>query len=209
MTLPTPVRIFESRRAPNPRRVGIFLAEKGVEVERVELDIMGGEHFTKTHTDRAGTHHIPVIELSDGTHLSETVAICRYLEAVYPKPNLMGADPLEAATIEMWQRRVEMGLLMSIAQVIRHTVPAMNALEHVQVSEWGEANKPRVLKAMSDLNTRLATSAFIAGDRFTIADITAMVSVGFLRVLRQSIPDDCAALAAWHEKVSHRPSAAA
>ena len=94
MSLPTPVRIYESHRAPNPRRVGIFLAEKGVEVERVELDIMSGEHFQDAHMSRAGTHQIPVIELSDGTHLSETVAICRYLEALYPEPHLMGADPM-------------------------------------------------------------------------------------------------------------------
>lgn len=107
MSLPVPVRLFENRRAPNPRRVGIFLAEKGVELERVEIDIMAGEHFQDGHTARAGNHHVPVLELSDGTFLSETVAICRYLEALYPAPNLMGEDPLDAARIEMWQRRME------------------------------------------------------------------------------------------------------
>ncbi len=209
MSLPTPVRIFESRRAPNPRRVGVFLAEKGVEVERVELDIMSGEHYQDAHISRAGTHQIPVIELSDGSFLSETVAICRYLEALYPDPNLMGGDPLEVAQIEMWQRRVEMGLLLNIAQVIRHTIPAMNALEHVQVPDWGEACKPRVEKSLRDLNTRLEMSPFIACDRFTIADITASVAVGFMRVLRQNPPEDCVALNSWYANIKERPSSAA
>ncbi len=209
MSLPTPVRIFESRRAPNPRRVGVFLAEKDVEVERVELDIMSGEHYQDAHIARAGTHQIPVIELSDGSFLSETVAICRYLEALYPDPNLMGGDPLEVAQIEMWQRRVEMGLLLNIAQVIRHTIPAMNALEHVQVPDWGEACKPRVEKSLRDLNARLDVSPYIACERFTIADITASVAVGFMRVLRQNPPEDCAALNAWYANIRERPSSAA
>ena len=209
MALPTPVRIFENKRAPNPRRVGIFLAEKGVEVERVEIDIMAGEHFQPGHKDRADSHHVPLLELSDGTHLTETVAICRYLEALYPEPNLMGGNPLEAATIEMWQRRMEFGVLMPIAFVARHTIPAMQALEHVQVPEWGEANKPRMVAGLQDLNTRLTHAPYIAGDRFTIADITAWVALDFMRVLRAPLPDGTEALAAWHAKMRDRSSAAA
>lgn len=209
MTLPEPLRLYENRRAPNPRRVGIFLAEKGVEIERVEIDIMGGEHFQKGHTARAGNHHVPVLELSDGTCLSETVAICRYLEALYPEPNLMGADPLEAATVEMWQRRMEFSVLMPIAFVARHTIPAMQALEHVQVPEWGEANKPRMAAGLRDASSRLEGAAFIAGDRFTIADITAWVALDFMRVLRAPLPDGCDALAEWHKRMHTRPSAAA
>jgi glutathione S-transferase len=209
MTLPTPVRIYESRRAPNPRRVGIFLAEKGVEVERVEIDIMGGEHFQPGHKDRAGIHHVPLLELSDGSHLTETVAICRYLEALFPEPNLMGSDPLEAATIEMWQRRMEFNVLMPIAFVARHTIPAMQALEHVQVPEWGEANRPRMEAGLRGLDARLGASSFIAGDRFTIADITAWVALDFIRVLRAPLPGGCDALAKWHGQMRARASAAA
>ncbi|MGB0411048.1 MAG: glutathione S-transferase family protein [Pikeienuella sp.] len=209
MSLPTPVRLYESRRAPNPRRVGIFLAEKGVAVERVEIDIMGGEHFQGAHKSRAGNHHVPVLELSDGTCLSETMAICRYLEALYPEPSLMGADPLAAATIEMWQRRMEFSVLMPIAFVARHTIPAMQALEHVQVPEWGEANRPRMEAGLRELDARLCVSPHVAGEHFSVADITAWVALDFMRVLRTPLPEGCDALAEWHGRMHARPSAAA
>lgn len=209
MTMPALVRLFESRRAPNPRRVGIFLAEKGVEVDRVEVDIMGGEHFGDDHRGKAGSHHVPVAELADGTHLTETVAICRYVEALNPDPNLMGADPKEAAVIEMWQRRMEFSVLMNVAFVARHTIPAMQALETVQVPAWGEACVPRMEAALEALDQRLRASPYIAGDRFTIADITAWVALDFMRVLRRQPPETCAALVEWHGRMRARPSAAA
>lgn len=209
MNMPTPVRIYESRRAPNPRRVGIFLAEKGIELERVEVDIMSGEHFRDGHRGKAGTHHVPVLELSDGACLSETVAICRYVEALHPEPNLMGADPLETARIEMWQRRMEFSVLMNIAFVARHTIPAMQALEHEQVPEWGAACIPRMEEALRGLDARLRDSRFVAGDRFTIADITAWVAMDFMRVLRRGPPQGCDALAEWHQRMKARPSAGA
>lgn len=208
MSLPSLVRIYESRRAPNPRRVGIFLAEKSVEVERVEVDIMAGEHFGDGHRQKAGSHHVPVLELSDGSFLTETVAICRYIEALHPEPNLMGADPRDAAEIEMWQRRIEFSVLMNIAFVARHSIPAMQALEHVQVPEWGEACIPRMEEALRGLDARLGTVPFVAGDRFTIADITAWVAMDFMRVLRRGPPDGCDALAEWLERMHARPSAA-
>lgn len=209
MALPSLVRIYESRRAPNPRRVSIFLAEKGVEVERVEVDIMSGEHLEDDHRLKAGSQHVPVAELSDGTFLSETVAICRYIEALHPEPNLMGRDAKEAAIIEMWQRRMEFSLLMNIAYVARHTLPAMRALERQQVPEWGEACIPRVDAALRALDARLRESPFIAGERFTIADITALVALDFMRVLRRSPPEDCEALTEWREHLKERPSAGA
>lgn len=209
MSLPAPKRLFETRRAPNPRRVGIFLAEKGVEIERVEIDIMGGEHYEAAHQARAGNHHVPVLELEDGTCLSETVAICRYLEALYPDPNLMGETALEAAQVEMWHRRVEFSLLFHIAQVARHSIPAMQALERVQVPEWGEACKPRAAKALAELNARLGEAPYVAGQRFTIADIAALVAIDFMRVLRQTPPEEMTALHDWLARVRERPSAKA
>ncbi|MEX2518434.1 MAG: glutathione S-transferase [Paracoccaceae bacterium] len=209
MALPTLVRIFESRRAPNPRRVSIFLAEKGLEVERVEVDIMSGEHLKDGHRLKAGSHHVPVVELSDGTFLSETVAICRYVEALHPEPNLMGRDAKEAAIIEMWQRRMEFSVLMNIAYVARHTIPAMQTLERQQVPEWGEACIPRMEAALRALDARLRESPFIACERFTIADITAMVGLDFMRVLRRGPPEGCEALAEWREHLKERPSAVA
>ncbi|QIE55856.1 glutathione S-transferase [Pikeienuella piscinae] len=207
MSLPTLVRIFESHRAPNPRRVSIFLAEKRVEVERVEVDIMAGEHFADAHRKKAGSHHVPVAELSDGSFLTETVAICRYVEALHPEPNLMGADAKETAVIEMWQRRMEFSVLQNIAFVARHTIPAMQALEHEQVPEWGRACASRMEEALKGLDERLRESPFIAGARFTIADITAWVALDFMRVLRRGPPDGCEALLEWHDRVKARPSA--
>lgn len=213
MSAPSIVRIFQSRRAPNPRRVNIFLMEKGPEIsdaiERVEVDIMAGEHFKNDHSAKAGSHHVPLIELSDGSFLTETVAICRYVEALNPEPNLMGRDPKEAAIIEMWQRRMEFSVLMNVAFVARHSIPAMQALEQVQVPEWGAACEPRMEEALRGLDKRLRESPYVAGDRFTIADITAWVALDFMRVLRRGPPDGCDALAAWHENMRARPSAAA
>lgn len=209
MSLPALVRIYESRRAPNPRRVSIFLAEKGLEVERVEVDIMAGRHFEDEHRRRAGSHHVPVAELSDGTFLTETVAICRYIEALQPEPNLMGRDAKEVAVIDMWQRRMEFSILQNVAFVARHTIPAMAALEHVQVPEWGAACIPRMEEALKGLDARLRESAFVAGDRFTIADITALVAIDFMRVLRRGPPEGCDAIAAWLEGLRARPSAIA
>lgn len=209
MNLPTLKRLYETHRAPNPRRVNIFLSEKGVEVDRVEIDIMGGEHFAPQHHDRAGSHHVPLLELSDGTYLSESVAICRYIEALHPSPNLMGENPREMAEIEMWHRRMEFGLLLNIAFVIRHGVLAMQKLEHVQTPAWAEACKPRVEKAMRELDARLQQSPYVAGDRFTIADITPWVAIDFMRVIKQGPPDDCEALNEWLARMRARPSAAA
>lgn len=211
MSAPALIRLYESRRAPNPRRVNIFLAEKGAEiaaaVDHVEVDIMSGEHFKDGHAGKAGSHHVPVAELADGTFLTETVAICRYIEALHPDPNLMGADAKEAAIIEMWQRRMEFSVLMNIAFVARHTIPAMQALEHVQVPEWGEACVPRMEAALKGLDQRLQDSAFVAGDRFTIADITAWVALDFMRVLRRDPPEGCDALTEWLGRMRERPSA--
>ncbi|MEM9013324.1 MAG: glutathione S-transferase [Pseudomonadota bacterium] len=206
MSLPQPTLLYESHRAPNPRRVQIFLAEKAVEIPRQEVDIMAGHHFGADYRDRIGTHHVPALELEDGSVLTETVAICRYIEALSPEPNLMGRDAREAAEIEMWQRRVEFQLLMPIAFVARHGLPAMQVLEQTQVPEWADANRPRVLAGLAWLDKRLQTSPFVAGDRFTIADITAVVGIDFMRVIRTGIPDDAVSLDTWLEKVRGRPS---
>lgn len=209
MTMPAIARIYETARAPNPRRVSLFLAEKGVEVERVEVDIMNGEQFQSEHRARAGSHHVPVMELEDGTCISETIAICQYIEALHPEPNLMGAGAKEAAIISMWQRRVEFGLLMNTGFAARHSIPAMAALEQNQVPDWGESCLGRMELSMRELDQRLQQNPFIAGDRFTIADITAWASLDFMRVLRRKIPEDCEALARFYESLRTRPSASA
>ena len=208
MSLPGPVRLVETPPAPNPRRLRIFLAEKGIEIPRDSIDIMQGEHRTEAYLDWAGAATVPALELEDGTVLTESISICRYLEALHPEPNLMGRDPLETARIDMWQRRVEFGLYQHVAAVIRHLNPRMAVLEE-QVPEWGESNRPRLDRAMRYLDRRLAVSPCIAGDRYTVADITAQVALDFMRVSKTPVPEDCAALARWLEEVRARPSAQA
>jgi glutathione S-transferase len=207
MDLPCPVRLIDCTPAPNPRRVRIFMAEKGIVLPLEQVDIMAGDQFG-AHRERVGTHHVPALELEDGRWLTESVAICRYLEALWPEPNLMGRDPLEAAEIEMWGRRVEFDLLAAAAAVLRHGNPKMAVMEE-QVPAWAEANRLRVLAALDRLDARLAASLFVAGARFTIADITALVAVDFLRPARIAVPERCAALRAWRERCGARASLAA
>ncbi|HEU0223071.1 MAG TPA: glutathione S-transferase [Paracoccaceae bacterium] len=203
--LPDPVLLYDTPRAPNPRRVRIFLAEKGVELPRTEIDIMQGVHFRAEYRARIGTHHVPALELEDGTILTESIAICRYIEALHPEPNLFGRDPLEMAQIEMWQRRVEFQLLLPVGFVLRHSSPAMKSMED-QVPEWAEANRPRVVKGLYWMNDRLSRAHYVAGERFTVADISAIVAIDFMRTIRQAIPEECAALAEWAQRVRARPS---
>ncbi len=142
------VKILETRAAPNPRRVRIFLAEKGIEVPFEELDLMKGALKTPEFTKLNRLQRVPVLMLDDGTAIAETMAICRYFEEVKPEPALFGTGPRERAMVEMWARRMEFNLLWCVAQAFRHLHPAMGHLEVPQVAEWGEANKPRVLEVL-------------------------------------------------------------
>jgi glutathione S-transferase len=207
MDLPRPVRLWDCMPAPNPRRVRIFMAEKGITLPVEQVDIMSGAQFG-AHRERVGVHHVPALELEDGRFLTESTAICRYLEALWPEPNLMGKDALEAAEIEMWSRRVEFGLLLPAAAVLRHANPKMAVMED-QVPAWAEANRPRVLAGLEWLDARLGASAYIAGERYTLADITALVAVDFLRASRIAVPEACLRLLAWRRELAARRALAA
>lgn len=202
------MKIIEDGRAPNPRRVRIFLAEKGIDVEYEQLDIMAEDHKTKAFTDLNPMQRIPVLVLDDGTAISETISICRFFEALQPDPPLMGTTPVEKATIDMWLRRVEERLLMVVANVLRHTNPRMAVLESPQVPEWGEANRPRLTWMLDVLDKELANRDFIAGNEYSLADITALVGVDFMKVIKMEIGDR-ENLRRWHDRVSARPSASA
>jgi glutathione S-transferase len=204
MDMPRPVLLIDCAPAPNPRRVRIFMAEKGIVLPVEQVDIMAGAQF-REHAARVGTHHVPALQLEDGRYLTESVAICRYLEALVPEPNLMGRDPLEAAEIEMWHRRVEFQLMAPVAAVLRHGNPKMAVMED-QCPEWAEANRPRVFKALEWLDERLQRSPFVAGQRFTVADIATVVAVDFLRPVRIAVPESCAALIEWRGRMAERPS---
>lgn len=203
------MKLYNSNSAPNPRRVRIFLAEKGLTVPRVDVDLGKLEHKTMEFAAVSPFQLIPALELDDGTVLSESIAICRYLEDLHPAPNLFGATALERATIEMWQRRVEFHLLFPIAQVFRHTHPAMTEMEQPQVPDWAAANRPRVLRNMEIFNGVLKDRPFVAGDRFTVADITGLVALDFTKPARLPIPAELSNLTRWFEALRARPSAKA
>lgn len=203
------MKLYNSNFAPNPRRVRVFLSEKGLTIPRVDVDLAKLEHKTPDYSAVNPFQQIPALELDDGTVIGESIAICRYIEELHPEPNLFGATPLERATVEMWQRRVEWHLLLPIAQVFRHTHPHMAKMEDPQIAGWAAANRPRVARSMIIFNDALRNRSFVAGDRFTVADITGLVALDFAKSARIAIPPDLTSLARWHETLRSRPSASA
>ena len=203
------MKLYNSNVAPNPRRVRIFLAEKGLSIPQVQVDLGKLEHKTPEFAALSPFQVIPALELDDGTVIGESIAICRYIEELHPEPNLFGTTPLERATIEMWQRRLELHLFLPIAQVFRHTHPHMAKMEEPQVPEWAAANRPRVLRAMAIFDGVLRDRAYIVGERFTVADITGLVALDFTKPARIAIPLELENLNRWRAVLAARPSAAA
>jgi glutathione S-transferase len=203
------MKLYDGGRAPNPRRVRVFLAEKGISVPVEAVDMAALQHRGPEFTQINPMQRLPVLELDDGTRIAESVAICRYFEALQPDPPLFGRGALEVARIEMWNRQVELDLQIAIAAAFRHLHPAMKGVEDPQVPEWGEANKPRVLKMLRFLDGELAGRPFIAGDTFSIADISAMISVDFMKWAKLSVPEELGHVRRWYANVAARPSASA
>jgi glutathione S-transferase len=203
------MKLYNSNLAPSPRRVRIFLAEKGVSIPHVEVDLAKLEHKTSKFAGLNPFETIPILELDDGARIAETIAICRYVEALWPEPNLFGSSALEQAMIEMWQRQLELRLLLPIAQVVRHSHPKMAEMENPQVPDWAAVNRPKALHAMEIVDTALRDRPFIAGDRFTVADITGLVALDFAKSGRIAIPPELVHLNRWHAALKARPSAAA
>jgi glutathione S-transferase len=203
------MRLYDFPRAPNPRRVRWVMAEKGIsDIEIVTVDIMAGEHRVPGYRDKVGLPHVPALELDDGVTISESIAICRYLEALHPEPNLFGREPEETAVIEMWMRRCEMYLANPVMMYVRLTHPVMAALEapRPEVAEYNLATAERFMRT---LDARLAERDFIAADRITIADIVAMIGVDFGRLVRYRPPEAFANLNRWLETLRARPAAKA
>lgn len=203
------MKLFDGGRAPNPRRVRIFLAEKGLSVplEPVDMGTLG--HRGEAVTARNPLQRLPVLELDDGTVLTETIAICRYFEELHPEPALFGTGALGRAKVEMWQRRMEFNLFTPVAQAFRHIHPAMKEWEVPQVPEWGEANKPKAVEFLRLLDKELADREFIAGESYSVADITGLVAVDFMKPARIQMPEDSPHVLRWYKAVSGRPSASA
>ena len=203
------MKLYDAGRAPNPRRVRVFLADKGVTVPVVSIDLARLEHKAPAYVAVNPLQRTPALELDDGTVISESIAICRYFEELHAEPPLFGTGALERARVEMWQRRLEFGLLGTVAAVFRHLHPAMAEMEVPQVAAWGETNKPRVIEFLRFLDGELADRRFIAGDRFSVADITGLVGLDFMKPAKLSMPDELANVRRWHAELAARPSAQA
>lgn len=202
------MKIYDSRTAPNPRRVRVFLAEKGVTVPYEQVDIAKADNRSTEFRRKNPLGTLPVLELDDGTCIAESVAICRYFEELHPDPPLMGTDARDRAVVEMWQRRMELEVFGAITQVFRNT-HAFFAGRIPQVPEYGEVCRNSADARLAWLDGVLAEREFIAGERYTIADITALCGIDFGRVSKIRIQPQHTNLARWHAAVSSRPSAQA
>lgn len=203
------MKLYDSWRAPNPRRVRWVMAEKGIEdLEIVNVDLLSGEHRTPEYRAKVGVAHVPALELDDGTVISESVAICRYLESLYPEPNLFGRDAAEQAVVEMWTRRLEIYLANPLMLFVRFTHPALAALEapKPEVAEWHRDGALRMLKS---LDRRLADREFVAADRTTMADIVAAVGIDFTRMVKWRLPEELTHVNRWYAAMRERPAAKA
>ncbi|HLL29049.1 MAG TPA: glutathione S-transferase [Xanthobacteraceae bacterium] len=203
------MKLYDGGRAPSPRRVRIFLAEKGVDVPKVPVDLAALEQKSASFRALNPMQRVPVLELDDGTVITETMAICRYFEALHPQPNLFGRDAVEIAKVEMWNRRLELGLYTAVSSVFRHGHPGMAKLQVPQVQEWAEINKPQVAEFLQLLDRELASRKYAAVDRFTVADITGLVAIDLMKPAKLEVPEACKNVRRWHAEISARPSAAA
>jgi glutathione S-transferase len=198
----------EDNPAPNPRRVRIFLAEKGVSIPCVHVPLRQGAHKHPDFMVKNSLGQVPVLELDDGSTLSESIAICRYLEELHPRPALFGDDAWQRAQVEMWMRRIEFALMSRVGAVWINT-HKFTAHLGTQYKDFGEASRIRAVKAMQWLNDELASREFLAADHYTIADIIALTTIDFAAFIGIEMPAELAHLRAWHSRVSARPSAAA
>lgn len=196
------------KAAPNPRRVRIYLAEKGISVPTREIALMQGEHKSPEFLAKYPPGQLPALELDDGRVIGETVAICRYFEALHPEPPLFGTDAASAAEIEMWMRRAEFGLGTALRQIWVHTHPLTKPLVKNRFEDFGESNRAVAEEAMRTLDRALQQGEWLAG-AFSMADIVLLSMVDFGIFIGMPIPDDCAALKDWHTRISARPSASA
>jgi glutathione S-transferase len=203
------MKLYNHPVAPNPRRVRIFAAEKGIKLPIEDVDLLAGQNRTPEFLKKNSSGAVPVLELDDGSYLSESVAICRYLEGLHQEPNLFGRDLREQVEIERWNRRMEFELSASISDVVRNTSGVFRGL-FKQFPEYGEAHRPVVEQRLERMDRELRGREFIAGNRFTIADITALVAIDIAGALADiQIDPRFENLTRWHKTVSGRPSAKA
>ena len=194
--------------SPNARRVTVFMAEKEIECEKVSVDIRGGENIQSEYLRKNPAGRVPVLELDDGSFISESMAICRYLEAIQPEPNLFGVSPIEIANVEMWQRRVELNLFSEIAGAFRNITGFFKDRETC-VEEWGRVCAEKAPKALSMFDDQLSINEYLAGERFTVADITLAITLDFAEMVKVAPLPTLDNISRWREGVVARASLAA
>ncbi len=184
------MKLYEYKAFPSPRRVRMFLAEKGIDIPCEQVDVPAGEHRSPEYLSKNPDGVVPLLELDSGEYISETVAISRYFEEIYPQTPLMGTTAEEKAVIEMWQRRVENSLANTVATYFHHATEGLGESDRYRNKEWGEENRGKAISSMKQLNDQLAHNKFIAGDTFSIADITALCAIDFATAVNIPIPDE-------------------
>ena len=199
------MKLYDGGRAPNPRRVRVFLAEKGIDVPILPIDMTKYEHRSADYTALNPYQLLPALELDDGTVIAESIAICRYFEELHPEPPLFGTGAKGRAVVEMWSRRVELYLYQAVSAAFRHLHPGMAQSEKPQIAEWGEVNKMRAIAEIERLDKQLGEHSFLAGE-FSVADISAGIAIDFTKAARLTVPEHCLNIKRWHDELKARPS---
>lgn len=201
------MKLYTTSVAPNPRRVTIFLAEKGIEVPTVEINLGDKENLLPDFLARNPLGRVPVLEFDDGSYLAESIAICRYFEATNPEPTLFGSGARAQAEVEMWNRRMEFEILANVSGCFRHTHPYWDGRIE-QVADFGDLCRRTLEERMKWLDGEVSGRPYIAGERFTVADITAITGFDLAKIVKIRIPEELSNLTKWYETVSARPSVA-
>jgi glutathione S-transferase len=203
------MKLYDYARAPNARRVRMYLAEKGITVPAEVVDLGVMQHKSDVYAAVNPMRRVPALVLDDGAVIAESMAICRYFEALHPSPPLFGTGAVEQAMVEMWSRFAELYFFFPVTQVFRHLHPGMKEMEVPQVAAWGEANKPRVEEFLPVLDRQLGDGPFVCGANYSVADITALVAVDFMKPAKLAVAPEYGNIARWRALVSARPSAKA
>lgn len=209
------MKLYDCTSAPSPRRVRIFLSEKGLSIPVVQVDLAQGEHLAEPFRRINPQCEVPVLELDDGTVITETVAICRYIEEIYPEPPLLGTSAREKAIIAMWDHKAEVEGLFAIAEAFRNRAKGFKGRSltgtesYAQIPDLAERGRRRAHNFFITINRRLGESPYLGGERFSVADITAFIAVDFAGWIKLPIPEDHVHLKRWQDEVAARPSARA